>query len=125
MPAILNDGLTAIRDVIATSLVTHVGVSTDQTAFAATQTELSPDAGAVDLIKLATSVAQDFQTTDYTIEIDGDTEFTNQTIWTIGLGEGGLSSDALTRTVRSQGIGVQAGDSFTIGVRLKVEDNSA
>lgn len=124
MPAFLNQGLTDVRDALK-SKVTHVGVSTDQTTFAAGQSDLSPDAGATDLIKSATETNVDFQTVDFTISIDGDSEFTNQTIWTIGILKGATSGDAMSRSVRSQGIGVQAGDSFTVGVRAKAEDNSA
>jgi hypothetical protein len=126
MPALLNQGLTDIRDAIS-SRVTHVGVATDQTAFAATQTALDPaNAGAANLlIKAATDANVDFQTFDATISIDGTTEFTGKTIWTIGILDGSTRTDAMSRTVRSQGIGVQAGDTFTIGVRVKVEDNTA
>lgn len=126
MPAILNQGKTAIRDSLKT-LVTNVGVATDQTAFAATQTELDPaNGGAANLlIKASTAADVDTSTFDATMTINGDTEFTGKTIWTIGVLNGPLRTNALTRSVRSQGIGVQAGDSFTIGVRVTVEDNSA
>lgn len=125
MPAYLSQGLTDLRNQVK-ALVTHVGVTTDNTAFSAAQTALDPaNVGAANvLIKAATKADVDFQTFDATIAINGDTEFTNKTIWTIGSLKGATRVDALNRIVRSQGIGVQAGDSFTIGVRHKQEDNS-
>lgn len=125
MPAILDQGLTVIRDAIA-GVVSHVGVATDATAFAAGQTELDPaDVGASNrLIKAATKANVDGTTFDATISIDGDSEMTDRTIFTIGALDGAARTDAMTRTVRSQGIGVQAGDTFTIGVRIQVEDNT-
>lgn len=123
--AFLDQGKTAIRDSLKV-LVTHVGVSTDSTAFAGTQTRLDPSGTAVNLIKAASkadsgAAGDQF---DATIVITGSAEFTNQTIRTIGVLKGGAPTDALSRSVRTAGIGVQAGDVFTIGARLKVEDNS-
>lgn len=125
MAAILDQGKTAIRNSLKT-LISHVGVATDQTAFAANQTALDPaNGGAANiLIKAATEVDVDGATFDATTTINGDTEFTDKTIWTIGVLNGSARTDALTRTKRTQGIGVQAGDSYTVGARLKVEDNS-
>lgn len=122
MPAITQQGRTAIRDSVKT-LVTHIGLSTDQTAFGDGQTDLSPGGG-TELIKASTESNVDGDTFDAQIDVDGDTEFTNSTIWTIGLMDGASASDMLSRTVRSQGIGVQAGDSFTIGVRVVVSDET-
>lgn len=124
MPAaILNQGRAAIRDSLKT-LVTHVGVSTDNTAFAATQTQLNPSGAGTNLIKASTETNVDNNTFDATITIDGNTEFTGLVINTIGLLNGAAATNALTRSVRSAGIGVQAGDNFTIGVRVAVADNS-
>lgn len=122
MPAILAQGRTAIRDSLKT-LTTHIGLSTDTTAFADGQTTLSPGGGS-ELIKAATEANVDGNTFDAQISVDGDSEFTNNTIWTIGLMDGATAADALSRTVRTQGIGVQAGDSFTIGVRVTVTDET-
>lgn len=123
--AILNQGKSAIRDSLKT-LITHVGVSTDATAFAATQTALNPSGAGTNLIKTSTetNTGVNGDQFDATITIDGTTEFTNQTINTIAVLNGAAASNALTRSVRTAGIGVQAGDSFTIGVRFRVEDNS-
>lgn len=142
--SILNQGETAIRDAVK-SLVTHVAISTDTTAFAAADTGINPGAGSTSTWVKATAAETnvDFQTVDYTISIDGTTEFTNLVINCLGVakgvgvrqatGAGGthgggsiVGTDCLTRTLRGAGlgIGVQAGDSFTIGVRLKHEDNS-
>ena len=123
--AILDQGKTSIRDALK-ALVTHVGVSTDNTAFAAAQTALNPSGAGTNLIKAATKEdtgANDDQF-DATISIDGTTEFTGLTINTIGILDGATAADAISRSVRSAGIGVQAGDAFTIGVRLLVQDNS-
>jgi hypothetical protein len=125
MPAYLNQGLTDLRDAVKAK-VTHVGVSTDTTAFNATQTAIDPaNVGSTNnLIKSATKTDVDFQTFDATMTISGDTEFTNKAIGTIASLKGSTRTDAMNRIVRSQTIGVQAGDTFTIGVRHKQEDNS-
>lgn len=124
MPAaILNQGRTAIRDSLKT-LITHVGVSTDSTGFLATQTSLNPSGTGTNLIKTSTEADVDFSTFDATMTIDGSTEFTGLIINTIGVLSGSAASNALTRSVRSVGIGVQAGDTFTIGLRIAVADNS-
>lgn len=126
MPAaILTQGKTAIRDTLKT-LVSHVGVATDTTAFDVAQTALDPaNGGAANLlIKASTEADVDAATFDASITIDGTTEMTGKAIATIGICDGATRTDALTRTVRSQTIGVQAGDSYTIAVRVAVEDNS-
>lgn len=123
--AILTIGLTAIRDALKT-LISHVGIATDQTGFDLAQVAVDPaNGGAANvLIKASAEANVDAVTFDATISVSGDTEFTNKTIWTIGVLNGALRTNPLTRTVRSQGIGVQAGDVYTIGVRVVVEDNS-
>jgi hypothetical protein len=127
MPALLNQGKTAIRDSLKT-LVTHVGVSTDSTAFSAAQTTLNPGGG-TNLIKTATETNVTVTSTDDAFDavmtINGSSEFTGLTIRTIGLLNGSSASNALLRRVRTAGIGVEAGDVFTIGVRIQVQDNSA
>lgn len=121
--ALLTQGRTDLRNQ-AKTLVTHVGVSTDSTAFAASQTRLDPTGTATNLIKTSTETDVDGDTFDATMSIDGTTEFTGSTIRTIGLLKGSAATDAICRIVRSVGIGVESGDSYTIGVRVKVEDNS-
>lgn len=124
MPAaILNQGRTAIRDSLKT-LITHVGVSTDATAFLATQTAINPSGAGTNLIKASTEADVDAFTFDAQISINGDTEFTGQNIATISVLNGSAASNALTRTLRTQTIGVQAGDLFTVGVRVQAQDNS-
>ena len=123
MPAILNQGKTAIRDSLKT-LITHVAVAEDNTAFSATQTAVNPSNTGGVLIKPSTETDIDAFTFDAQLSINGDTEFTNQTIFTISVLDGSTRTDALTRSVRTQGIGVQAGDTFTVGARITVEDNS-
>jgi hypothetical protein len=123
VPAILNVGKTAIRDVVK-GLVTHVGLASDTTAFDATQTRLNPSSGGTVLIKASTETNVDAATFDAAISINGDTEFTNASIGTIGLMSGSAATNALTRSVRSQPIGVQTGDVFDVGVRCVIEDNT-
>lgn len=142
--SILNQGQTSIRDAVK-SLVTHVCISTDTTVFTASDTGVNPGAGSTSTWVKATASETnvDFQTVDYAISIDGTTEFTGLVINSLGVakgvgvrqatGAGGthgggsvVGTDCITRTLRSAGlgIGVQAGDSFTIGCRVKHEDNS-
>lgn len=124
MPAaFLDQGKTSIRDTMKT-LVTHVGLAADSTAFAANQTALNPSAAGTVLIKPATKTDVNGSTFDATVGIDGNTEFTDQYINTIGAMSGSARTNALSRSVRTVGIGVQAGDTYTLGLRLAVEDNS-
>lgn len=126
MAAIPQKGRTAIRDALA-ALVTHVGVTEDETAFSDSQAELDPagDVAASRLIKAATVTNVDGDTIDATVGIDGDSEFTGKLVRALGAMSGPTRSDLVTRNVRSGAIGVQAGDTFTLGVRLKVQDASA
>jgi hypothetical protein len=124
MPAILAQGRTVIRDAIAAAVVSHVGISTASDAFADTQTVLDPTAG-TNLIKTATKTNVDGNTFDATMTVTGASEFTNLTIRTIGVLNGALRTNALSRTVRALGIGVETGDVYTVGVRVRVQDNSA
>lgn len=123
--AILNQGKTAIRNSLKT-LVTHVGLSTDATAFAGTQTALNPSGSGTNLIKACTNADSGTNNDqfDATITVNGTTEFTGLVINTISIQNGSAASNALTRSVRTAGIGVQAGDLFTIGARVLVQDNS-
>lgn len=139
--AILNQGKTAIRDALK-SLITHVAVSDDTAAFVATQTAINPTVGATSThVEAATDTDVDGNTFDSTITLTGASEFTDKSIFTIGVTKGlGIRSgagtgthtgagnttgtDTLTRSVRTLGIGVQSGDTFTIGVRVQVQDNS-
>lgn len=130
MAAILDQGKQAIRDSLKT-LVTHVGVAVDSTAFSAAQTVLDPagDVSADRLIKASSEANVDGNTFDATITIDGTTELTNKSIHTIALMNGSTRTAALSRTVRQAagpdlGIGVIAGDSHTVGIRVQVQDNS-
>jgi hypothetical protein len=121
--AFLNNGLTGIRDGLKTTYP-QIGLASDNTAFAATQTRLNPSAAGTVLIKAATFT--DLTPTSYrgTISVNGSTEFTNATIFTVGICKTTDPTTAGSRSVRTQGIGVQAGDSFTIGVEIAVSDIS-
>lgn len=124
MPAaILDQGKTAIRNSLKT-LVTHIGLSTDSTAFSGTQTALDPSGSGTNLIKAATKTDVSASSFDATISVNGTTELTGQTIRTIAAQSGSTRADALTRSVRGAGIGVESGDVFTIGLRFAVSDAS-
>lgn len=139
--AILNQGKTAIRDSLKT-LITHVCVSDDQDTFDAADTGINPTAGSTSThVETATDTDVDGNTFDSTITITGATEFTDKVIYSIGVakgagirsatgsggthtGGGTVGTDCMTRSVRTLGIGVQSGDTFTLGVRTQVQDNS-
>lgn len=145
--AILNQGETFIRDTVKAA-ITNVTISDDTTAFAASSTGINPGAGTTSTHAApATKADVDFQTEDYTFVLDGTSFFTNKVINSIGVakgtavrqatGTGGthtvqpagattVGTDTITRSVRGAGlgIGVQAGDTFTVGVRLAHQDNS-
>lgn len=127
--AILDQGKTNLRDAlrgVAGNFISHVGLATDATVFAANQTTVDPaNAGAANLlIKAATFTVVDASTIDALISVDGTTELTGKQIATISLCKGATRTDAITRSVRSQTIGVQAGDVFNVGARYAVQDNS-
>lgn len=123
--ALVDAGKTAIRDSLKT-LVTFVGLTADSTAFANNQTAIDPagDVAGSRLIKAATNTNVDANTFDSTISVTGATELTNITIRTLSIMNGSARTAILSRSVRSLGIGVIAGDVFTIGVRVQVQDNS-
>lgn len=122
MPAIHNQGLNKVLVHLRT-LISHVGVSTDNTAFAVGQTDLSPGAG-TDLILAASNANVDNDTDDYTINVTS-ANFGGNTIFTIGAMDGGASTNNISRSVRTNGIGVEpSGDDFTVGVRISVSDQT-
>lgn len=124
MPAIHDQGLNKVLVHLRT-LLSHVGVSTDNTAFAAGQTRLNPSAAGTNLILAATNSNVDNDTDDYTINVTS-ANFGGNTIFTIGAQDGGLATDNISRSVRTNGIGVEpAGDDFTVGIRLSDSDQSA
>lgn len=144
MPAaLLQQGSTSIRDALKT-LITHVCVSDDTTAFADTQTGINPNAtGTSTHVEAATDADVDYRTFDSSITITGASEFTGKVINSIGVakgsairsatgsggshtGGGTVGTDTISRSVRSAGlgIGVQSGDSFTLAVRVQTQDNS-
>ena len=124
MPAaILDVGKTAIRDSLKT-LITHIGLSTDSTAFSASQTALDPSGSGTNLIKASTETDVSASSFDATITVNGTTELTGSTIRTIGAMNGSARTNVLTRSVRGAGIGVESGDMFTIGLRVSVSDAS-
>lgn len=139
--ALLNQGKTSIRDSLKT-LITHITVSDDNQAFALTDTGINPAAGSTSTHVEASSEADvDGNTFDSTITITGASEFTDKSIFAIGVakgtairqatgaggthtGGGTVGTDTISRSVRTLGIGVQSGDTFTVGVRVQVQDNS-
>lgn len=139
--AILQQGSTAIRNALKT-LVTHLALSDDNTAFADTQTGINPNAtGTSTHVETATDADVDYRTFDSTITLVGASEFTGKIIYSIGpavgaairsatgsggthTGGGTVGTDLLARMVRSLGIGVQSSDTYTLGVRTQVQDVS-
>jgi hypothetical protein len=124
MPAIHSQGINKIL-VRLRGLLTHVGVSTDSTAYAIGQTRLDPSATGVNLIASATQANVDNATDDYTITVTS-ANYGGNTIRTIGAMDGAAATNNISRSVRTNGIGVEsAGDVFNIGVRAVVTDQSA
>ena len=123
--AILTQGISHIRDAIAAKF-THVGVATDTTAFSISQTAIDPAnaGGANFLVKARSTSNVNALTVDLTMTITGATEFTGKNIYTVGVLVGTARTDAGSRSVRAQPIGVQSGDVFTVGVRIAVSDVS-
>jgi hypothetical protein len=128
--AILTQGLTAVVTAVST-LVTHVAITTDSAAFAVGQTVANPTGGGQTVLtQPATTTVVNANTINKTVTITGSTQFTGLVINSIsaakGTGTTGAGTDTLTRSVRGSGlgIGVQAGDVFTVGVQLVVTDAS-
>lgn len=140
--AILTQGKSAMRDSLK-SLVSHVGVSDDTTAFSVGQTVINPGGGSLSTHgEASTDTDVGADAFDAVMTIDGDTEYQNKVINTISVGKGAamrgastgthtgapltVGTDCLSRSLRGAGLGwgIQAGDTATIGVRLTVEDNS-
>lgn len=122
MPAaLLDQGKTAIRDSLKT-LVSHVGISTNSTAFAGSQTELNPGGTGTNIIKASGEADVDGSTFDASITVtsaDGTGSFR-----TVGILDGSAATDAISRSVRTNGIGIDTGDTYVVSVRVAVEDNS-
>lgn len=139
--ALLTQGKTDIRNSLKT-LVTHLVVSDDSTAFSAAHTGINPGAGSTSThVEAATDSDVDASTWESTITINGATEFTGKSIMCIGLakgtairsatgsggthtGGGTVGTDTISRSVRTLGIGVESTDTYTLAVRGAVEDNS-
>lgn len=123
--AIFTTGLTTIRDLLKTGFAQNIGLSDDSLAFANTQTTLNPTAGTtVTLIKAGTITNINATTFTSTISVNGTTELTGKNIFTIGPCTTLLNTGAQGRYVRTNSIGVQAGDSYTIGLQIATADNS-
>lgn len=126
--AIFNNatkGLITVRDLLKTGFCSFIGLSDDAVAFAANQVRLNPTQGAtVNLIKAATIANVNDTTFDATISVNGATELTGKNIYTIGPCTSAAATDAQGRVVRGLPIGVQAGDVYTIGLRVTAADNS-
>jgi hypothetical protein len=124
MAAIHTQGINKIL-VALRSLVSHVGVTTDNTSYSVGQTRLDPSGVGTNLIAAATQADVNNSTDDYTINVTS-ANFGGNVINTIGAMSGSAATDSISRSVRTNGIGVDAaGDDFTIGVRLAVTDQSA
>jgi len=122
VPAYLQQGLTAIRNSIK-ALVTHVGVTDDGVAFSDVHTTLNPTGGSTsNYIGAATKTDVDYQTADYSFVVTS-ANFGNKFIRAIGVLSGSAATNALSRAVRTNAIGVEAAnDTLTIAVRIKDQD---
>lgn len=123
--AILNQGATAMRDALrgtAGNYITGVGVSTANDAFSAAQTVIDPTVGTNYMAAATSFTVIDFQTVDVHLTVASGNITGN--LWTLSLMKGTTRTDALTRTVRTASIGVQAGDSYDLAIRYQVQDNS-
>ena len=134
-------GKTSIRDAVKT-LVSHVVVSDDSAAFAVGQTGINPTAAATSThVEASTDSDVDDSTADFTVTINGATEMTNKSIFSIGIakgtairqatgaggthtGGGTVGTDAISRSVRALGIGVESTDTYALAVRGAIEDNT-
>lgn len=130
--ALLVQGKTAFQRAlrgVAGNVITHVGFTTASDAFNKTQTAIDPTAG-TNVFKTATfadvTVLDTNDSFDATATVDGsvDTSLVGLLIRTISLQKGNTRTDALTRSVRTAGIGVEATDVYTISVRGTFQDNS-
>lgn len=123
MPGIHQQGRTKIRDHLRT-LYSHVGVSTNNTAFGDGDTQLNPGGTGTNLILAASQAVFDANSDDYTINVTSG-NFGGNTIFTIGAMDGGAATNNISRLVRTNGIGVEsAGDDFTVGFRSIVSDET-
>jgi hypothetical protein len=123
--AILTQGLTTIRDALKTSFSPQIGLSDDSVAFSAAQTTLNPTGGTtVTLIQASTHANVNATTWTSTVTVNGTTQLTGKNIYTIGACLTSAATSAQSRTVRTNPIGVQAGDLFTIGIQGAVTDQS-
>lgn len=120
MSAFLRQGLTTIRDAIK-GVITHIGVTDDPAEFDALDTALNPDDGDV-YIASATKTNVDFQTADYTFVVTS-ANFGDKDITAIGLLTGSDPSNAVSRSVRTRTLGIEAAnEQMTITVRLQSQD---
>lgn len=126
MPAIYNIGKTAIRDALK-SMITHLGVSTDQTAFDAAQNAIDPaNGGSTNLLVKASvesNAGTDGDAFDASMTINGDSEYTGKKINSVGVANGSSRTSFLSRTV-VDGPTVQTNDVMGVSTRWLVEDNT-
>lgn len=122
MPFIFDSRRAAYRDVLK-AMITHVGASTDTTAWAASQTSMSPGGG-TNIIKPATKTDINTSTFEATMSIDGSSEFTGLDVATLAVLVGPAATDALGRFISAARIRFQAGRTAEVGVRVEVQDNS-
>lgn len=123
MPAIHSQGLNKLLTHMRT-LITHIGVSDDQTPYSSNQTRLDPTETANNLILPTSHQNVDNVTDDYTINVTS-ANFGGNTIYTIGAQSGPAATDNISRSVRNNGIGIEpSGDDFNIGVRFIQSDQT-
>lgn len=121
MPALLTQGLTAIRDALKT-LVSHVGISTDSTAFNVAQTAMNPGGAGTNIIKASSEANVDALTFDASATITGGDG--TGSFFTVSILDGAAVGDALSRHVRTNAIGIDIDDSYNVAVRVAAADNT-
>lgn len=128
----LTRGLTAKRDATKT-LVTHVEVNDDATAFDADQTVTNPGGSTFRVIKTAVAADVDATTADFTLTVYGGADGPapadglgdgEGVIRTIALLDGTAVGDGLVRYVHGD-LTIEDGDVFNVGIRNTESDANA
>lgn len=112
--AIPQEGRTRIRDAVS-AIVSHLVISTDSTAFSDGDTTASPGGG-TEIVKAVTSSTVDANTSRHEASVtgaDGTGQFP-----TVALLTSSSSADLLTRYLRTNPIGIDADDEYTIAQDL-------
>lgn len=123
MASFFNASITDIRDFLKNTF-THLGVSTDNTAFAGNQSAIDPSGTGTNLIKaISASSNIGSDAFEHEIQLDGATEFTGNEINTISGMIGATRTDAYTRDLSSNSTpAVDADIDYFIRFRTLITD---